>query len=174
MTLRIGEEEERGKGRLINWYEERGRDGSQYPSHPLFACIVQMCIWVSVILSSSPLSPNFFLSLYLSHPSYLFILLCLPPIFISVLLHAYEFLSFNLFWSIYLSVDLFIFQFIYLLQSIHLSFPIHLSRYLVITQYVYVYVFLFIYYYNWFKQYLISNATLSLTLFVPQTWPFAK
>ena len=79
MTIRIGEEEERGKGRVIKWYEERGRDGSQYPSHPLFACIVQMCIWVSVTLSSSPLSPNFFLSLYLSHPSFLFILLCLPP-----------------------------------------------------------------------------------------------
>ena len=165
MTLRIGEEEERGKRRVINWYEERGRDGSQYPSHPLFACIVQMCIRVSVILSSSPLSPNFFLSLYLSDPSFLFILLCLPPIFISVLLHAYEFLSFNLFWSIYLSVDLFIFQFIYLLQSIHLSFSIYLSIYLVITQYVYV--FLFIYYYYWFKQYLISNATFSLTLFAP-------
>ena len=79
MTLRIGEKEEREKGRVMKWYEERGRDGSQYPNHALFACIVQMYIWVSVILSSSPLSPNFFLSLYLSHPSFLFILLCLPP-----------------------------------------------------------------------------------------------
>ena len=79
MTLRIGEKEEREKGRVMKWYEERGRDGSQYPSHALFACIVQMYIWVSVILSSSPLSPNFFLSLYLSHPSFLLILLCLAP-----------------------------------------------------------------------------------------------
>ena len=131
MTLRIGEEEERGKRRVINWYEERGRDGSQYPSPALFACIVQMYIWVSVILSSSPLSPNFFLSLYLSDPSFLFILLCLPPIFISILLHAYEFLSFNLFWSIYLSVDLFVFQSICIFILIHSSLlfdsSIHMS-----------------------------------------------
>ena len=122
MTLRIGEEEERGKGRVINWYEEKGRGGSQYPNHALFACIVQMCIRVSVTLSSSPLSPNFFLSLYLSHPSFLFILLCLPPpIFISILLHADESLSFNLFWSIYLSVDLFVFQSICIFILIHSS-----------------------------------------------------
>ena len=112
---------------MIKWYEEKGRGGSQYPNQSLFACIVQMCIWVSVILSSSPLSPNFFLSLYLSDPSFLFILLCLPPIFISVLLHAYESLSFNLFWSIYLSVDLFVFQSIYIFILIHSSLLFDLS-----------------------------------------------